>query len=324
MPENQYLSFYIYYAEPWESMLVGAIRPLVKKLIDQELITQYFFIRYWERGPHIRLRLKKESGISDEQISTLVQRDISNFILKKPSELFLTPEMKERKLTESWRENNQIFSNAYQPEISRYGGVNGLPLAELQFFASSRVVLNELVETREWSYDHALGAAIKLHVGFIFSTGMTTDKMVMFFEKNCRDWLPAAIQGADKAMQQEKILSQFENAYLLQKNTLLPYIHSIWDQLRQHPTGRGSPIWENWLSINQAVYANLDLLEKSDLLNPSELAEIDSEKPKHWNILSDFVHLTNNRLGVLNRDEGYLAYVLSKALNDLESPLIDK
>jgi len=317
MSENQYLSFYIYYAEPWESMLTEAIRPLVKKLIDQELITQYFFIRYWERGPHIRLRFKKESRISDEQISTLVQSDLSSFILNFPSKLLLTPEMEERKIAESWRKNNQIFSIAYQPEINRYGGVNGLPLAELQFFASSRVVLNELAETREWSYDHALGAAIKLHVGFIFSTGMTTDKMVLFFEKNCRDWLPAAIQGADKAMEQEKILSQFENAYIHQKDTLLPYIQSIWEQLRQHPTGKGAPIWENWLSINQAVYSNLDLLEKTGLLDTSKLEETDPVKSKHWNILSDLVHLTNNRLGVLNRDEGYLAYVLSKALNEL-------
>ncbi len=318
MPENQHLSFYVYYAEPWESLLVGAVRPLVKKLIEQGLITQYFFIRYWERGPHIRLRLKKNMGVHDAQIAILVENDLRDFILKNPSELFLTPEMEERKLAASWRTNNQIFSISYQPETSRYGGINGLPLAELQFFASSRMVLNEFIETPEWSYDHALGAAIKLHIGFIFSTGLAKDKMVEFFEKNCRDWLPAAVEGTDEVRQQEQILSQFEKAYLQQKEALLPYIQGIWTELRHDPSGSSSPFWENWLSINQAVFTNLDLLEKSGLLNPSNSDNTDPTKPKYWNILSDFVHLTNNRLGVLNRDEGYLGYILAQALNDLK------
>ncbi len=316
MPNNQYLSFHIYYAEPWEPLLTGAIRPLVKKLVGDGLITQYFFIRYWERGPHIRLRLKKEAEIDEAIITKAVHEEISNFILKNPSKLFLMPEMEEKKVAESWRNNNQIYVEEYQPEVSRYGGLNGLALAELQFFASSQMVLDELVETKNWSYDHALGAAIKHHLEFVFAINMTPDTAAIFFEKICQDWLPRAISEEGSAEERTKIFDQFQNAYSVQKEVVLPYIQRIWEQLGKSSEGSDSPSLKNWLSINQAVYSNLQLLEKSGLLN-WEINNLESDKSyesKRWNILGDFVHLTNNRLGVLNRDEGFLAFMLAKAL----------
>ena len=31
---------------------------------------------------------------------------------------------------------------------------------------------------------------------------------------------------------------------------------------------------------------------------------------------ADYLHLTNNRLGVLNRDEGYLAYLMMRSMEN--------
>lgn len=316
MSESQYLSFYIYYAEPWESLLLGAIRPLAKKLVDQELITQYFFIRYWEKGPHLRLRLKKKPSATETEVSKIVLEDLNKFIVEYPSKLLLTSEMEERKLAEAWLDNNQIYSIPYQPETARYGGQAGLPLAELQFFASSQMVLNELIETPNWSYDYALGAAIKLHIGFVFSTGMNQENVVKLFEKNCRNWLPRGVHNQNNKIQQDQILSQFEKAYSAQKPAIFPYIEGIWEALKSDPSSIGSPSWENWLSINQAVYTNLKLLADGGLLE-STSDQYDGPDSELWNILSDFVHMTNNRLGVLNRDEGFLAFMLAKVLKEL-------
>ena len=69
MTDNQYLSFYIFYSEPWKNLLVESVHPLLKKLFDENLINQYFFIRYWEKGPHIRLRLKRKPEIKAEELS---------------------------------------------------------------------------------------------------------------------------------------------------------------------------------------------------------------------------------------------------------------
>src|SRR5438874_11952323 len=51
-------SYHLFRAEPWEEFLCTGVRPLVDELADAGLTEGFFFIRYWERGPHIRLRLK--------------------------------------------------------------------------------------------------------------------------------------------------------------------------------------------------------------------------------------------------------------------------
>jgi hypothetical protein len=317
---NQYVSFYVFYSEPWENLLIESIFPLLKKLFDDDLISQYFFIRYWEKGPHIRLRLKSKPEIKREQLSGIVLEKLNNFILKNPSKLFLSPEMEQQKTLESWHENNQIFSVKYQPEVLRYGGIEAISLAELQFFASSRIVLNELIENPGWTYDHALGAAIKLHLGFVFSIGMTIDLAIEFFRKNCRDWLPRPMKEEEGEVVRRKIMLQFENAYALQKKAILPYITGIWDELEKNPIGNGIPSWENWLSINQEVHTNLQLLLKNGILKIKDF-ELNTSQPETaiWGILGDFVHMTNNRLGIMNRDEGFLGFMLSEALKDLKN-----
>jgi len=319
MFDNQYFSVYVFYSEPWENLLVESIQPMVKKLFDDDLISQYFFIRYWEKGPHIRLRLKRKPNIKTEELSNIVLKEINNFILKNPSKLFITPEMEKQKTLESWYENNQVLPIEYQPEVLRYGGVDALPLAELQFFASSRIVLNELIENPEWTYDHALGAAIKLHLGFVISMGMTMDLAIEFFLKNSQDWLPRSKNKEDGKIPVEKILLQFKKAYNLQKNAILPYISGILDELNNNPKGTGIQAWENWLSINKEVHENLQLLQMTGLLKIENL-EINKNEPKTvlWPILSDFVHMTNNRLGIMNRDEGFLGFLLAEALKELQ------
>ena len=39
------------------------------------------------------------------------------------------------------------------------------------------------------------------------------------------------------------------------------------------------------------------------------------ERQQLWVILESYVHMTNNRLGVSNRDEGYLAYLIRESLS---------
>ena len=227
--------------------------------------------------------------------------------------------MEQQKTVESWFENNQVISVNYQPEVLRYGGIDAISLAELQFFASSRIVLNELIENPEWTYDHALGAAIKLHLGFVFSIGMTKELAIEFFRKSCLDWLPRQMNQEEGELARRKILIQFEKAYALQKKVILPYISGIWDELEKNPKGNGIPSWENWLSINQEVNTNLQLLLKNGLLKIKDL-QLNTNKTETaiWGILGDFVHMTNNRLGIMNRDEAFLGFMLSEALNDLK------
>ena len=56
--QKQWLAAYLYYSGNWEKFLTNSVKPFVEDILDRKLAEQYFFIRYWERGPHIRLRFK--------------------------------------------------------------------------------------------------------------------------------------------------------------------------------------------------------------------------------------------------------------------------
>src|SRR5699024_8008178 len=63
MNKQDWLATYFYYGEPLEPFLREFIVLLANDVKEVEGITQYFFIRYWERGPHIRLRFKGMANI---------------------------------------------------------------------------------------------------------------------------------------------------------------------------------------------------------------------------------------------------------------------
>jgi len=37
-------------------------------------------------------------------------------------------------------------------------------------------------------------------------------------------------------------------------------------------------------------------------------------KLERWMHMADYMHMTNNRLGILNRDESYMAFLLTESL----------
>ena len=39
---------------------------------------------------------------------------------------------------------------------------------------------------------------------------------------------------------------------------------------------------------------------------------------ERWAIYDSYVHMTNNRLGILNRDEAYLAYIMVEMVAELD------
>lgn len=44
------------------------------------------------------------------------------------------------------------------------------------------------------------------------------------------------------------------------------------------------------------------------------LTSIGKDRYERWLIYDSYVHMTNNRSGVLNRDEGYLGYLMAKSV----------
>ena len=63
-----WLSAYLYYHEPWETFITKAVSPFIDKMLEKHLVKRFFFIRYWEKGPHIRLRFQGNKQTIEEKI----------------------------------------------------------------------------------------------------------------------------------------------------------------------------------------------------------------------------------------------------------------
>lgn len=323
----KWLSAHLYYTEPFEKLLVEGIRPFVEKLNKEGFIEQYFFIRYWERGPHIRLRLKRET----ETLKPIIENHFTAFFERNHSQRDDPEWVKELPKEHSWLPNNSIQFIAYEPELDRYGGENAIEIAEQHFMDSSQVILEIIKKNTDWNYDYALGKAIQLHLGFAFSVGMSEYEAGFFFDRIFSGWFPRTYSNLNKTNTspneqlkiRRDIKKAFEKSFTLQAPVLIQFVSNFWDAL--HNDIEFEQEWLNqWLKAVKNTQTALCTCQKNNLLTVNTnfnlfagINEIPSSTTERWNIYQSYVHMTNNRLGILNRDEGYLGYILKKCIKEI-------
>jgi len=174
-----WLSIYIYHTGDHESYLYNVIAPLIQKAKAKVILKQYFFIRYFEKGSHIRLRFKTYDVTELVKLKSLVwvyfktkNAEIDPFIYKK--EVFLGLPINKIPI-------NTIYFVEYEPEIKRYGGIYSVSIAEEQFQASSEVVLAMISQCDAFNYEDRLGIAIQLHISFAYAMSMSINDVIIFF-----------------------------------------------------------------------------------------------------------------------------------------------
>ena len=73
-----WLALHVFYAGDHDRLLLDAIRPALTQLRKNKLIARYFFIRYWNGGPHVRLRVQCRESI--ERVETQLRQPIEAFL----------------------------------------------------------------------------------------------------------------------------------------------------------------------------------------------------------------------------------------------------
>ncbi|MDV5976370.1 UNVERIFIED_CONTAM: bacteriocin biosynthesis protein [Streptococcus canis] len=107
----------------------------------------FFFIRYWEGGPHIRFRIKTANSSNKDYhkiLSDLLHSELSftDVILTK-EQYYKGHKLDGKKIPMEnlpWYGNNSIVSIPYVRENERYGGREVIEQAESVFYYSSQLV----------------------------------------------------------------------------------------------------------------------------------------------------------------------------------------
>jgi hypothetical protein len=118
-----------------DRILQQVISPLVAELLSSGAADQWFFIRYGDPEWHVRLRLHGTAERLHEEAWPAVQKAMGRSL----------------DAGDVWR----VQFDTYEREIERYGGTEGIPLAERIFHCDSDAVLELWTEwkraTRVWT-----------------------------------------------------------------------------------------------------------------------------------------------------------------------------
>lgn len=147
---DKWLSYHIFCHNPLHHDRIICI---LNRWASEKQDLPYFFIRYWEGGPHIRFRIKEENTVQEDYykiLAKLLESELSDdSIILTKEEYYQGHKLDGEKIPLEdlpWYENNTIVSIPYVRENERYGGKESIEQAESVFYHSSQLV-SAMLET---------------------------------------------------------------------------------------------------------------------------------------------------------------------------------
>ncbi|WP_411972208.1 lantibiotic dehydratase [Sphingobacterium sp. Lzh-3] len=170
-PGSEWLYLKVYCGEkPGDSILRNQINKLITSLKSSDLIEKWFFIRFYDPDPHLRIRLKLKGNLNTSFY--LVTRFIQDIF---------TPLIDHRIVT-------RIIFDTYERELERYGPHN-MEICESIFCLESDVILELLVlikqegEALRWKF------ALLIISIFLKTFGFENEQKINLLEQLRNDFL---------------------------------------------------------------------------------------------------------------------------------------
>jgi hypothetical protein len=240
----------------------------------EAVATQWFFIRYWHGGPHIRVRFVDniEGSIRSNVLSIMesIIPEIDKIQVVEAKDYYKNQTFDGEKVNMDdlpWYEQGAIIETEYIPEIERYGDGEFLKKSETIFQYSSELI-------SEWLREHRSFNARILFSFYIF--------------KNL-------LENCDGVAEQESFLIRYnrywkslDNMQSLKLN--LSQIQSYLDPMEK--AIKDSPISGKLQFINELLQELKATLENKDMF---------------LYLLSSHIHMTNNRLSITPGIEAEIA-----------------
>lgn len=302
-----WLSGHFYYAADLNTLLLDGLLPWVSTLQQQGLIDRFFFIRYGEGGPHLRLRLSGPPDRLAAEAAPFLAQQMAAYVAQHPS-------MRPANTPADWSPNDTVQWIAYEPETDRYGGAIAVRRAEMQFHASSTATGGAIASAR-WTYSRSLGVAIQLHAAYSLFLLDTPAERTAFWNRLTVGWSAHLLTGQNVPVDPAALAAlyaQFEVLYNRQQATLKPFFDNLWTMLMADDPF-AEPWYRGWLTHLRQHRHDLDTLAGAGQLIVPGQANPSASAGRQY-LLHSYVHMTNNRLGISNYDEGYLGYLMGQLL----------
>lgn len=172
----RWVSVHLYFHGELDDVVSQVVGPLAQAVSPQSAHRQYFYLRYWEGGPHVRLRIRTD-GQGIEVIEDRVRSHAESFFARNKSDDRVDADayraIREWAVGfEPWsnpstelRPNNSMQFEPYQPEHDKYGYGSSLAAVEQHFMESSEIA-RDAVDRRMPGTERALLALCALVTGW--------------------------------------------------------------------------------------------------------------------------------------------------------------
>lgn len=308
--KQSWLSVYIYHAKSLDNFLVEVIYPFICLTRNKSYISQYFFIRYWEDGPHIRLRFKGNKELLDCKLKPQIKRYFSKYNKQT---------RKKTELIKRFKTTNFIHFAEYEPELERYGGAKGLVISENHFQASSDVVL-EILKLENGLKDNLLGIAIQLNFILAINLNFTDNEIAALYSGIYNMAYNYTHKENNIPIYSKKSFESFESNFLALQTTLV-HIYKAFREIYDKNLDLEDSWINRWIIHSKKLCGEFkNCIDKNELILPSHyktmFAEVTDEKKQIFFLLQSFIHMTNNRLGIPNIDEPYIAFLIKRTIEE--------
>lgn len=313
-PSRAWLSLHVFLSDPQggERYLRECLAPALERWRAGHLVDGWFFIRYWEGGPHFRIRLAGPIVRDEARAIAELSAGIATFCAAQPPsrhDYYRDHAFDGQPVVAGdlpWYAEGTVVPIAYQPEIPRYGGVHAIGASEQLFELSSRLALS-VCKASGASQSARLSAAFMLMATAVLACGEDLDGVGAYFERYGAVWTggadapPAAATPAPTDEQGRRLLQLKQDA------------DAGWQERSVHTA---------WGAGVQRLAERLRLLHaRGELTTPIDgSVSVGERMCRHavLGIVGSHIHMLNNRLGIPPMGETLLARMLGGAVHSLK------
>jgi thiopeptide-type bacteriocin biosynthesis protein len=286
---DDWLYFKIYPREfrQMDQVIEQIVHPAIYGARDKSGLDRWHFLRYADqRGWHIRLRLRGTRQFHEEWSRNI--RALVDAVL---------PQLEERPRVPRLISSTASFDThiaepgcelgTYEPEYEKYGGTLGVAIAEELFEASSETAVKALLTIQDSSSRFLLYLALTRSLVEHFH--QTPEEQQRFLEYYLWYWSGQDRPGSSQARRKLRDAARQRRLFITRQLA----------GLTDHA------------AISSLVQQQRSALTRT--LNALHLAEDEiTETPARLSF--DYLHMNNNRLGVLPSEEAYLAALLLESV----------